>query len=64
MNILVFVLATAVLFTYMHQTMVRFNNNENSISIGEFWINAVLLSILCVLSFCFLVFDLVKMLIA
>jgi hypothetical protein len=59
-DILTFVLAMLVLFGYIIQTANRFQIDENSLSIGEFWINIISLSFLSVLSFCFFIYDLIK----
>lgn len=62
-DILTFISAMIVLFGYIIQSVNRFNIDETSVSIREFWINVSLLSFLSVLSFGFFIYDLIKILI-
>lgn len=62
-DILTFISAMIVLFGYIIQSANRFDIDETSVSIREFWINLSLLSSLSVLSFGFFIYDLIKILI-
>lgn len=62
-DILTFISAMIVLFGYIIQSVNRFDIDETSVSIREFWINLSLLSFLSVLSFGFFIYDLIKILI-
>ncbi len=62
-DILTFISAMIVLFGYIIQSVNRFDIDEASVSIREFWINLSLLSFLSVLSFGFFIYDLIKILI-
>lgn len=62
-DILTFISAMIVLFGYIIQSVNRFDIDETSVSIREFWINVSLLSFLSVLSFGFFIYDLIKILI-
>jgi len=62
-DILTFISAMIVLFGYIIQSVNRFDIDETSVSIREFWINLNLLSFLSVLSFGFFIYDLIKILI-
>lgn len=62
-DILTFISAMIVLFGYIIQSINRFDLDETSVSIREFWINISLLSFLSVLSFGFFIYDLIKILI-
>lgn len=62
-DILTFISAMIVLFGYIIQSINRFDIDETSVSIREFWINISLLSFLSVLSFGFFIYDLIKILI-
>lgn len=62
-DILTFISAMIVLFGYIIQSANRFDIDETSVSIREFWINLSLLSFLSVLSFGFFIYDLIKILI-
>lgn len=63
-DITVFILSLVVLTGYIYQVVSRFEIDENSLHVGEFWINTLSLCLLCVLAFGFCVYDMLKMIIA
>lgn len=59
-NVLTFILSILVLCGYIIQTINWCDMDEENINIAEFWVNITALSFLSVLSFGFLIYDLIK----